>query len=184
MKDPAGALDYSVGQKIVHWLMAILITLDLFVAQKFGNPLELADRLESRADHGSLGTIVAVLFVIRLYLRWRHGAPPLPGTMSPWQTTAARWGHGALYFLIGFLIFSGVATAVNATAPIPLFGSFDITLGQVDDTTFIFLRQFHEFATQAVIALVAIHVLAALYHWLIAGDDTTQKMLKFWSSRA
>ena len=32
--------DYSVGQKVVHWLMSILIVLDLFVAQKFGRVME------------------------------------------------------------------------------------------------------------------------------------------------
>ena len=175
-------LDYSIVQKCIHWLMAILITLDLFVAQKFGNPMEQADRLESRGDHGSLGTIVAVLFLLRLYLRFKNGAPALPATNSEWQIVAARLGHGLLYFFIGFLILSGILTAMNATDPISLFGKFDISTGQLDEKTFTFIRGFHEFATNGVIALILIHSFAAVYHWLIAGDDVTQKMLKFWKS--
>ena len=174
--------DYSVGQKILHWLMAFLITMDLFVAQKFGGVLEDWDRLESRVDHGSLGTIVALLFIWRLFLRYRHGAPPLPAGMPGWQVRAAKAGHWLLYFLIGFLILSGLITASNATAPVPLFGAFDITIGQSEETAFIFLRQFHEFATKAVIALIAIHVVASIYHHFVAKDDSTAKMLRFWRS--
>ncbi len=176
-------LDYSIAQKIVHWLMAILITLDLFVAQKFGNVMEQADRLESRGDHGSLGTIVASLFLLRLYLRYKNGAPALPVSMQGWQIIAAKLGHGLLYFFIGFLILSGLFTAMNATDPVALFGQFEITLGQIDKETFTFIRGFHEFATNAVIALILVHVLAAIYHWLVVKDDVTQKMMKFWKSK-
>jgi len=178
----SSASDYSVGQKVIHWLMSLLIILDLFVAQKFGDVMETMDRLESRADHGSLGTIVAVLFILRLLLRYRHGAPALPEQMPGWQVTLARLGHGLLYFMIGFLILSGIATAINASAPIALFGQWDITLGQVNEDTFQLLRPFHEFATNAVIALILLHVAAALYHHFIARDKTTVNMLKFWKS--
>ena len=174
--------DYTKSQKVVHWLMALLIMLDLVVAQKFGDVMEEWDRLASRSDHATLGTIMTILFVIRLLLRWRHGAPELPASMPGWQVKAARIGHSLLYFFSGFLILSGLVTAVNATDPIVLFGSLDITLGQSSSDTFAMLRPFHEFATNAVIALIVIHVLAALYHWLVARDDTTQRMLKIWSS--
>ena len=172
--------DYSVAQKVVHWLMSILIVMDLFVAQKFGGVMQDWDRLESRADHGSLGTIVAVLFLIRLYLRYRHGAPALPETMSNWQIKAAKWGHYLLYFLIGWLVVSGLVTAANATSPVALFGSWDITIGRTDTGWFDTLRVFHEFATKAIIALIGIHFLAALYHQFFAKDRTLIKMLKFW----
>ena len=43
-------IDYLRAQKIIHWLMAIVIMLDLNVAQKFGGDMELWDRLESRVD--------------------------------------------------------------------------------------------------------------------------------------
>jgi cytochrome b561 len=174
--------DYLVGQKIVHWLMALLLIMDLFVAQKFGGFLETWDRLESRADHGSLGTIVAVLFLIRLYYLFRYGPPPLPANMPSWQVKAARLGHGLLYFGIGFLIVSGLTTAANAASPVTLFGRFDITIGQTDETTFDFIRQFHEFTTEAVIVLIVIHVLAALHHHFVAKDDTTRRMLRFWKT--
>lgn len=64
--------------------------------------------------------------------------------------------------------------------PITLFGALDITSGQTSDETFVFLRQFHEFATNAVIVLIVLHLLAATYHHFIAKYDLTVNMLKFW----
>ena len=175
--------DYSVGQKVIHWIMAFFIMMDLFVAQKFGGVMEDWDRLESRVDHGSLGSIIGVLFILRIILRIRHGAPSLPEGMPIWQEWAARTAHWLLYFFIGFLILSGLATAANATAPVPLFGALDIAIGQTEETTFQFVRQFHEFSTNSVIALIGIHVFAAIYHHFVAKDDSTSRMLRFWSSK-
>ena len=44
--------------------MAIIIMLDLNVAQKFGGNMELWDRLESRSDHATAGMIVTFLFIL------------------------------------------------------------------------------------------------------------------------
>ena len=176
--------DYTVAQKVIHWLMAIIITLDLFVAQKFGNPMELADRLESRVDHGTLGTIVGVLFLLRLVLRRRHGGAALPAAMPAWQQQLAGWAHALLYVLIGLLLVTGFATAINATNPIPLFGQLDITIGRETEDVFTFVRGFHELITNAIIVLIGLHVIAALYHGLIKRDGTTGRMLAFWRSAA
>ena len=174
--------DYAISQKIVHWIMALAIMLDLFIAQKFGNPMELADRLESRVDHATLGTIVTVFFVLRLFLRWKHGAPPLPASMPKWQQQLAHFAHITLYMLIGGLLLTGFATAINAANPLALFGQIDITIGQTNEQTFDFIRQFHELATEGIIALIALHIVAALYHGFIKRDGSTGRMMKFWRS--
>ena len=61
-------IDYLRAQKVIHWLMAIVIMLDLNVAQKFGGDMELWDRLESRVDHATAGLIVTFLFILRIFL--------------------------------------------------------------------------------------------------------------------
>ena len=35
-------MDYVKSQKIIHWMMAFLIMLDLVIAQKFGGEMELS----------------------------------------------------------------------------------------------------------------------------------------------
>ena len=177
-------IDYLRIQKIIHWLMSILIMLDLVIAQKFGGDMELWDRLESRVDHATAGMIVAFLFILRIILRYRYGAPSLPSTMPVWQTYMAKAGHYGLYFLMGLLIISGITTANFTTDPIIVFGLINLSSEVNNVEMFSLIRGVHEFATNAIIALISIHILAAIYHHFIAKDDTTKNMLKFWTRKS
>ena len=160
--------------------MAFAIMLDLNVAQKFGGEMELWDRLESRADHATLGLIITFLFRLRIFLRYRYGAPSLPSSMPKWQVTAAQIGHYGLYFLMGALILTGIISAIFASDPIMVFSSYDLAFANHNDDLFLTVRGIHEFCTNAIIALIAVHILAAIYHHLIVKDVTTINMLKFW----
>tara|TARA_B100000886_G_scaffold6335_1_gene4021 strand:+ start:2575 stop:3114 length:540 start_codon:yes stop_codon:yes gene_type:complete len=177
-------IDYLRIQKIIHWLMSILIMLDLVIAQKFGGDMELWDRLESRVDHATAGMIVAFLFILRIILRYRYGAPSLPSTMPVWQTYMAKAGHYGLYFLMGLLIISGITTANFTTDPIIVFGLINLSSEVNNVEMFNLIRGVHEFATNAIIALISIHILAAIYHHFIVKDDTTKNMLKFWTRKS
>jgi len=174
--------DFAVGQKIIHWLMAIAIMLDLYIAQKFGGVMTELDRFESRSDHATLGTIVAVLFCIRIYLRWKHGAPPLPSEMPGYQKLLAHAAHWLLYGLIGALIATGILSAINADTLVTPFGLFAYGDGTGAEATFLYIRGFHELTTNLIIALIGLHIVAALYHMIIVRDGVTGRMLKFWKS--
>ena len=171
--------DYRVAQKVIHWLMAAVIIMDLVVAQKMGRPMEEWDRLESRSDHSTLGVIIGLLLLVRLYYRLRYGAVALPAGMPNWQENLARVSHFLLYVLMICLVAAGLLTAANATAPVMIFGQA-LTLGNLDEAQFQFVRQFHEAVTMGVIGLILIHILAALYHQFILKDGSLVKMLKFW----
>jgi cytochrome b561 len=90
--------------------------------------------------------------------------------MSRWQQQLAHVAHISLYVLIGSLLLTGFATATNAANPIALFGQFDITIRQINEQTFVFIRQFHELATEAIIALIGLHIVAAPCHGFIKRD--------------
>lgn len=175
-------LDFSVGQKVLHWLIAIAIMLDLFIAQKFGGVMEDIDRFDSRNDHSSLGTVVAILFVIRIFLRIRHGAPPLPSDLPVWQSRAAHAAHWALYGLIGLLILSGIGSAINANSVVSPFGLFAYGDGSGGQGVYDAIRMVHEFATKAIIALIVLHIVAALYHLFSTHRHLTLRMMMFWRS--
>ncbi|MGD1934748.1 MAG: cytochrome b [Candidatus Phaeomarinobacter sp.] len=175
--------DYAVTQKIVHWLMAILIMMDLFIAQKFGGVMADLDRFESRNDHTSIGTIVTVLFIMRIYLRWKHGTPPLPAEMPEWQKLLAHAAHWALYGLIATLIIFGILAAMNANTVIAPFGLFAFGDGTGAQALYDQFRWVHELATELIIATIALHVVAALYHLVIVRDGLTERMLTVWKSQ-
>ena len=167
---------YQTSQKIIHWVMALLIMLDLFVAQKFGGEMTLADRLESRSDHATLGTIVIILFLLRIILRLRHGGVAANTSSPAWQNKAASLAHLGLYILMATLMITGVLSAMSATSNISVFG-LEINQGNTDNADFLSIRFYHELATQLIIGLISIHILAALYHHFIQKDGVLLKML-------
>ena len=176
-------MDYLKSQKIIHWLMAIAIMIDLNVAQKFGGEMQLWDRLESRADHATMGLIITFLLVLRIILRSRYGAPSLPNSMSKWQIIAAQAGHYGLYILMGTLVMTGIISAIYASDPILVFNSYDLAFANHNDNAFRIVRGIHEFCTNAIIALIFIHILAAIYHHFVLKDSTTSNMSKFWTTK-
>ncbi|MEM6708866.1 MAG: cytochrome b/b6 domain-containing protein [Pseudomonadota bacterium] len=182
MPDPAPRSDYSKLQKILHWLIAAAIMADLVIAQKFGGLMEDWDRFESRSDHASLGTLVLVLFGIRLVLRIRHGAPKLPLDLPSWQKTLAHTAHAVLYALIGLLLVSGVASAMNADSVVSPFGLFSYGDGNGGLRSFDLFRTVHELATKLIIAVITIHVAAALFHLANKRHRyLTLRMMRFWT---
>ena len=176
-------MDYQKSQKIIHWLMAIAIMIDLRVAQKFGGEMDLWDRLESRADHATMGLIITFLLFLRIFLRYRYRAPSFPSSMSKWQVFAAQAGHYGLYILMGALVLTGIVSATFASDPIMVFGSYDLAFANHNLNFFLIIRGIHEFCTNAIIALILIHILAAIYHHFILKDNTTSNMSKFWMTK-
>ncbi|MGI9439115.1 MAG: cytochrome b [Parvibaculales bacterium] len=181
--------DYAVTQKVIHWLMGIFIMLDLFIAQKFGNFLGDSagfiayyneTRFASRIDHATMGYILTFLFVLRIYFRSRHGAAALPDAMPKWQVLGAQAGHIGLYGLMGALLLTGIITASAASQPIVIFGFYDAAFATADESFFQSVRWLHELCTNLIIALIVIHIAAALYHHFIARDTTTRRMVTFW----
>ena len=184
--------DYAVIQKVIHWLMGIFIMLDLFIAQKFGNFIgdEIGftnfyneTRFASRVDHATLGYILTILFVLRVYFRQRLGGAELPKNMPKWQIYAASIGHAGLYFLMFGLFLSGILSASLASQPIVIFGFFDVAFMNANERLFQFVRQIHELFTNLIIALILVHIFAAAYHHIIVRDHTTVRMLLFWKSK-
>ena len=175
-------VDFTKGQKVVHWLMALLILVDLTVAQQFGGDMELADRLQTREGHAAIGTIILTLFVIRIVLRLRNGAPAFGTLMSAWQKVLASLTHGGFYLLVAVVLVTGALSAGNAPEALSLFGQVDITFADnASEDQFQQVRSYHETATKLLIGLIILHVAAALFHVFVLKDGRVKRMLKFWS---
>ena len=83
-----------------------------------------------------------------------------------------------VFMLMGALLLSGIITA-SAAASRLIFVP-DVAFGVADESFFQAVRRIHELCTNLMIALIAIHVGAALYHHFIARDHTTARMVRFW----
>jgi len=136
--------------------------------------------------HKTLGLLVLVLSITRLFWKFTHKAPaPLPGLKS-WEKMLAKALHSLFYvFMIGMPL---VGWAIISTSRFPSF-LFNWTKVRIPELPFWsgldkvakhdmheFFEEAHELMAFAAIALILLHVLAALKHHK-AGKDILVRMM-------
>lgn len=166
----------------LHWVLAVLVLgLTGFGLWMTG----LEDGLEKfrlYQLHKSLGVVVFVLVLTRLGWRLANPTPPLPGHLRPWERAAARFTHAGLYVLllaqplVGWVMSSasplGIPTEVFGVLPLPDPVAPNEALYDV-------LAWVHFGVAMTILALVALHVAAALKHHFVLKDDVLKRMLPF-----
>jgi cytochrome b561 len=136
--------------------------------------------------HKSIGLTVLLLALVRLGWRLTHKIPALPGHMPAWERWVARISHGLLYVvmislpLVGWLMMS--ASPRNAPIPfwgleapkLPGFATMDMAMRKSQAHTY---GDRHEQLAWILIALVTLHVLAALRHQFWNKDVVLHHMI-------
>lgn len=163
----------------LHWAIAALIVLNI-IAAWVSEDMPKPDRAMIMGNHKAIGIVVILLTVVRIVWRLIHKAPPLVDTLKPWEVTLSKAVHGLLYLLMLVLPLSGWAmvSSFSKGEPVNLFGLFAVPalpVGYDKPTTGLF-HEMHELTAWAMIALVVIHVAAALKHRIIDKDVTLQRM--------
>ncbi|MDP4006172.1 cytochrome b [Methylobacterium sp. NEAU K] len=169
---------YSTTQKLLHWVIALLIAEQVIVALAMTNvgkgPLQ--DQLYEW--HKSLGLMALALVLARILVRLSRGAPKREAGLLAWQRKAADASHAALYGLIVLVPILGWAGTSACCAPVNLFGALPLTLpvsGGMPVGSAIL--NVHSVAAFALVALVCLHAGAALHHHVIRRDGTLRRML-------
>ena len=133
---------------------------------------------QSLAIHQTVGFVMLLLALGRLYWRLTHTPPPPPEGFGRGQRIAAAVTHGSLYlFLLGMPISGYIGLAARGR-PIEVFGLFE--LPHLTPRSFDLsanAQSLHYYAQFALYALVALHILAALYHHFVLKDGVLRRML-------
>jgi cytochrome b561 len=175
---------YDVIAVVLHWTMA----LGIFALIGVGLAMKHADLSKMRVFqlfqlHKSIGVVILLLAVVRLAWRLTHRAPPLPETMPALERTAAHAGHVLLYLFMFALPLSGWAfvSASPLNIPTVLFGLVSWPhiplLAELTDkapATAAF-KLAHDYGAFALIAVLTIHIGAALRH-AFKGDAPLSRM--------
>lgn len=107
---------YSIPQKALHWLMALLILFNLIFSDAMEEVAEAYERGEvpSPEDltfaniHAYAGIALLCLGLVRLAIRLTRGAPPAPAEEPPLLQLAAKLAHGTFYALFFLIPLSGI----------------------------------------------------------------------------
>lgn len=133
---------------------------------------------EIYAVHKSLGLTVLGLTVLRIVWRFLNPTPPVLGAVPTWQRIAARVSHGLLYTILIALPMSGWLLSSAADFLPNWFGWVELpALVAPDDE----LREqsivLHVILGWLLLALLVVHIGAAMHHHSVAKDATLRRML-------
>lgn len=174
-----------------HWLMAALVFAQLFWGWRTSLLPPGYDKLDAYGVHALIG--ISILLLAFMRAGWRIIAPFIlpdlekPEDLPGWQRFAAEATHIALYALMFALPLSGwlmlSANAPDDAIALPWGWSWPL-LPFLEDLNFVERAHLEQTAEQLhltmvfiMMALVALHVGAALKHHFIDRDDVLARMI-------
>jgi len=158
MAQPTG---YTRAQIGLHWITLLLVALQYLLHDAIAAAWEaMATGAEVVfhpliGQHVAVGALVAVLTFVRLGLRFSHGAPPPPASEHAALKAVAHATHWAFYALLILMPVSGAIAWFNGVAG---------------------AAQAHNVMKLALLALIALHVLAALAHQFVFKTNLMARM--------
>ncbi|WP_091530715.1 cytochrome b [Fontimonas thermophila] len=169
---------YGALAQLGHWL-TVLLLVGVFGLGFYMVDLPLSPaRVKLFAYHKWIGVTVFAVAVLRLIWRAVSPPPPLPDTLRPWERQLAALTHRLLYLLVlavplsGWLMSSakGFQTVWLGVLPIPDLLDKNPALGAA-------LQRVHFALNKLLLAVVVLHVGAALKHHFIDRDTVLLRML-------
>lgn len=167
---------YNAVARALHWAIAILLIGNL-AGGLLHEPLQ--DVIRIMPVHKAVGITVLALSVLRLLWRLVSRTPPLPADLPKWEVGAAHAAHTVLYVLMIGLPLSGWIFSSTSKYPITWFGLFDVPKFALtkQDPLYAIMHEGHEIMGYVAIALIVLHVGAALRHHFVLKDGVLRRML-------
>lgn len=137
------------------------------------------DRAYHYAIHASIGISLLSLMVARLIWRALNPTPQPPASSARWEITAARLGHIGLYVAVFATLIAGwfLAGSGRRTLDYALFGI--VPMPNMLGTGSPYhkpLEEAHMLFAYAMMALVVVHVAAAIWHARVKRDGVLSRM--------
>jgi cytochrome b561 len=168
---------YDATARLFHWIAAALV-LSLFAIGTYMTGLDFSDwKVGLYTWHESIGLTLFLLTLARLVQRFRRPPPPLPP--SAWiEQAAAQASHVALYALLVTLPVVGFLGSNAYGFPVRWFGLVGLPdpIGSNEAVGELLLWA-HAMLAWTLAALIAVHIVAALYHYIVRRDSILQRMI-------
>ncbi|WP_052071678.1 cytochrome b [Sphingopyxis sp. MWB1] len=163
----------------LHWIIGLAVLTNIGIAMLTeGLPRETRGALMD--IHKPLGITVLALTILLILWRIGHRAPPPPAAMPGWQRPISKMVHFLFYVLLILLPLSGWIWFSAAGYPIDFFGLFEVpALVAPDKALADAMHERHEFLGLSMLALAALHILAALKHQLVDRTGILARMNPF-----
>lgn len=174
---------YSNMAVTFHWVTAALVLTQVVIGFAFAEFLPRGStHTEFLAWHKGLGALILVLTLCRLFYRLRNPPPPFLPELPHWKRVVAEWNQYFFYFALivlpvsGLLLVSSMSkdgtTAFIGGSKIPVIPGISRPVGEASGSIHVLL-------VYVTIALLLLHVGAALYQQFVEHDRTAGRMPPF-----
>lgn len=162
----------------LHWLVALLIFAQLVLGRVAEEAPLSPRKLDLFVWHKSIGLTILLLVLLRIAWRLTNPTPaPVAGT-PPRFVTLAKLGHGMLYLLMVLVPLSGWIISDTSRIPFRAFWLVPVPdLLDAERAVSEMAERVHDVLTTALLAVVVVHIVAALIHHFRWRDDTLVRML-------
>jgi len=166
---------YHPALVVLHWLMALFViaalALGAFVLAKTPNASPM--KIEALRAHASGGMAILVLMLIRLTIRIRSAHPAPASAGHPILDWLGWASHRLFYVTVIAMAGSGIIMALQTG----LFDTVFFGQGKLPADFWVFpIRGVHYALSRLLMTLIAVHVVAALYHAFVLRDGLLGRM--------
>jgi cytochrome b561 len=166
---------YHPALVVLHWVMALLViaalVLGALVMAKIPNTSPM--KLEALRSHMSGGMAILVLMLIRLVIRSRSAHPAPASAGHPILDWLAFASHRLFYVMVVAMAGSGIIMALQTG----LFEKVFLGQGRLPADLWVFpIRGVHYALSRLLMTLIAVHIVAALYHAFVLRDGLLGRM--------
>lgn len=184
---------YGAVAMLLHWLIAFaiigMIILGLYMTDL---PNNASDKFYLYQLHKSIGLTILGLSVLRLAWRLINPIPHLPAHLGLFERVAAHLTHYAFYGIMIGLPFTGwmMVSVSPLEMPTLYFEQLTLEVPHLPAMEWPLIKDFgsaqaaedalkavHKWLAYGTIALLVLHIAAAMFHALILNDDVLRRML-------
>ena len=167
--------EYGIISKLLHWLSAILLLIQIPLGFYLVD-LDLGDeRITFENIHVIIGLTIFYLVILRLLNNILNPKPKLNPSIFVGQKFIAKLNHVLLYVAILSITISGILKKLfNGETLTILFREIQI------NENFDLADQFYEIhilSNYTLIGLIALHITAVIIHKLFFGDNLLKRIL-------
>ena len=171
-----GNWHYALPAVLLHWLLALSIVLMAALGWYMVSIEDTPGSSWFFDLHKSIGLTLLGLVLLRWLWRIGHRPGPLPASVPVLKARIASLTHVLLYLCLFLMPLSGALGAAFSKHGLAFFGHPLPRLVAPDHAMSERLFGLHGVVLWVLIALLALHVLAALKHLLIDKDGVFQRM--------